>query len=79
MLPVLSLRTEDNPQQLVFPRISSHLAIHSIRRDYAQSYYRRLSQHDLPPLTGRLKPIDYDEVAVLQISQALGHNRKDVV
>lgn len=76
---VLCLRNGREPQELVFPHIPSHLDIHAIRRKYAQSYYQHLSGRGLPPLTGRLKRSDYDEAAVLQVSKALGHNRKDVI
>jgi integrase len=76
---VLCLRDGREPQELVFPNIPSHLDIHAIRREYAQSYYQHLSGRDLPPLTGRLKRSDYDEAAMLQVSQALGHNRTDVI
>jgi integrase len=86
-VPVLPGREQDilcqrdgrDPQELVFPRIPSHLRPHSLRREYAQAYYRALSGRELPPATGRLKRTDYDESAVFEVSQALGHNRKDVV
>ena len=76
---VLCLRDGREPLEPVFPRIPSHLDIHAIRRQYAQSYYRHLSHRELPPRTGRLKRSDYDEAAVLQVSKVLGHNRKDVI
>jgi integrase len=76
---VLSLRDGREPQELVFLQIPSHLDIHAIRREYAQSYYQQLSGRELPPSVGRLKRSDYDEAAVLQVSKALGHNRKDVI
>lgn len=68
-----------DPQERVFPRIASHLRIHVLRREYAQAYYQFLSGRELPPTIGRLKRSAYDEAAVLEVSQALGHNRKDVV
>lgn len=68
-----------DPQERVFPRIASHLGIHALRREYAQAYYQFLSGRKLPPTIGRLKRSAYDEAAVLEVSQALGHNRKDVV
>lgn len=76
---VLCLCNGRESQELVFPNIPSHLDIHAIRREYAQLYYQHLSGRGLPPLTGRLKRSDYDEAAVLQVSMALGHNRKDVI
>ncbi|HVB25467.1 MAG TPA: hypothetical protein VNG51_26255 [Ktedonobacteraceae bacterium] len=76
---VLALKEGRNPQEFVFPRIASHLDIHAIRRMYAQAYYCYLSGRNLPSPVGRLKRADYDEHAVLQVSRALGHNRKDIV
>ncbi len=76
---VLALKENRGPQELVFPRIPSHLDIHAIRRMYAQTYYCYLSGRNLPSSIGRLKRTDYDEQAVLQVSRALGHNRKDIV
>jgi integrase len=76
---VTSLLAKGNPEQLVFPRIPSHLDVHALRREYAQTYYCQLSGRELPPATGRLKRSDYDEAAVLFVSRALGHNRKDVI
>jgi integrase len=76
---VLPLREGRDPQEPVFARIPSHLDIHALRREYAQAYYRYLSGRELPPATGRLKRSDYDEEAALQVSCALGHNRKDVI
>ncbi|HLJ36104.1 MAG TPA: integrase [Ktedonobacteraceae bacterium] len=76
---VLALKEGRDPQERVFPRIPSHLDIHAIRRMYAQAYYCFLSGRSLPSSVGRLKRADYDEQAVLQVSQALGHNRKDIV
>ncbi len=76
---VLSVCEGRDPQEIVFARIASHLDIHALRREYAQAYYRYLSGRELPPSMGRLKRSDYDEGAVLQVSRALGHNRKDVI
>lgn len=76
---VQRLREGRDSQEPVFERLPSHLDIHAIRREYAQSYYRFLSGRELPPPAGRLKASDYDVTAVLQVSQALGHNRKDVI
>ncbi|GLV54397.1 hypothetical protein KDH_12440 [Dictyobacter sp. S3.2.2.5] len=76
VLPLLDGR---NPQDLVFPRIPSRLHPQKYRRAYAQAYYRHLSGRELPPTHRRLRRSDYDEEAVLRVSRALGHNRKDVV
>lgn len=76
---VLPLREGRDPQERVFPRIPSRLHAQEHRRAYAQAYYQYLSGRELPPTHRRLKRSDYDEAAVLQVSRALGHNRKDVV
>ena len=76
---VLRLREGRHAKDRVFARIPSRIHAQAHRRIYAQAYYRHLSGRELPPKDGRLKPSDYDEVAVLQVSRALGHNRKDVV
>ncbi|MHB8597176.1 MAG: integrase [Ktedonobacteraceae bacterium] len=86
-VPVLPGREQDvlaqkdgrDPEALVFPRIPSHLRPHTFRREYAQAYYCLLSGRVLPSPVGRLKHSDYDEVAVKQVSLALGHNRTDVI
>ncbi len=62
----------------IFARLPSHLDIHALRRVYAQALYQQLSGRPLPPPTARLRPQDYDQEAVLRVSQALGHNRADV-
>ncbi len=76
---VLPLREGRDPKELVFVRIPSRLHAQQYRRAYAQAYYQHLSGRELPPTGRRLRRSDYDEAAVLQVSQALGHNRKDVV
>ncbi|GHO94811.1 hypothetical protein KSF_048590 [Reticulibacter mediterranei] len=65
---------------LVFPHLPKHLDIHSYRRAYAQALYlHHAPRRTLPKATGRLHPGDYDRQAILLVSQALGHNRLDVV
>jgi integrase len=77
---VLALIAGRDPNTLVFERIPKHMDVHSYRREYAQALYLQCSPgRSLPPPTGRLKRGDYDVEAVLQVSQALGHRRKDVV
>jgi hypothetical protein len=76
---VLAHKDERSPEERVFPRIPSHLDIHAIRRQYAQAYYHCLTAQALPLTDGRVHFEDYNEAAVLLVSQALGHNRKDVV
>lgn len=77
---VLRLRDgRGDPKELVFPRVPSRIHAQAHRRTYAQAYYKHLSGRELPPAQGRLKRSDYDEAAVLKVSRALGHNRKDIV
>ena len=65
---------------IVFPRIPSHLDVHSYRREYAQALYLyHAPNRPLPPTLGRLKANDYDRDAAYQVTLALGHNRIDVV
>ena len=87
-VPVLPGREEDllrviaerNPETLVFERIPKHMDVHSYRREYAQALYLQYAPgRSLLPPTGRLKRGDYDAEAVLLVSRALGHRRKDVV
>ncbi len=59
--------------------LPGRLRIHALRRVYAQTLYQQLSGRALPPATGPLRPSDYDANAALAVSQALGHNRLDVV
>ncbi len=67
------------PEERVFARLP-RTDIHALRREYAQALYlKRSPGRTLPPVEGRLKRTDYDRDAVLQVSQALGHNRTDVV
>ncbi len=77
---VLSQKGEREASELVFSHIPRRLRVHSYRREYAQALYLSLAPGwSLPPSEGRLKPSDYQEEAVIQVSKALGHNRKDVV
>jgi integrase len=76
---VLAQKAERSPEELVFPRIPSHLDIHAIRRQYAQAYYHCLTAQALPLTAGQLEVDEYNEAAVHLVSQALGHNRKQVV
>jgi hypothetical protein len=64
----------------VFSSLPRHLDVHAYRRAYAQAFYLTLAPgRSLPSTTSRLKRSDYDAEAVLQVSQALGHRRRDVV
>ncbi len=77
---VLCLTQGRQADEHVFKTIPKHLDVHSYRRAYAQSLYLALAPgRSLPPSTGYLKQSDYDVEAVLQVSQALGHRRREVV
>ena len=77
---VLCLKEGRQDDERVFPRIPKHLDVHSYRREYAQALYLSLAPgRSLPSSAGHLRQSDYDADAVLHVSKALGHNRKDVV
>lgn len=79
---VLALVEGRDESDHVFERIPTRLDVHSIRREYAQALYLDLAEReDLPSsyASGRLVPGSYDADAVLEVSRALGHNRRDVV
>ncbi len=77
---VLCLAQGRQADEFVFSIIPKHLDVHSYRRAYAQSLYLALAPgRSLPPSTDRLKRGDYDAEAVLKVSQALGHRRREVV
>jgi len=77
---VLSVRGERDPDEVVFARIPRHLDVHSYRREFAQALYlSHAASRDLPSASGRLKPSDYDRTAAQRVTEALGHNRIDVV
>jgi hypothetical protein len=77
---VLSVKAGRGADDLVFPRIPKHLDVHSYRREFAQSLYlSHAPGRALPSPTGRLKASDYDRSAAQRVTEALGHNRVDVV
>lgn len=77
---VLSMVAGRDPDEHVFARIAKNLDVHSQRRLYAQALYLHYAPGwELPPAEGRLKRGNYDRDAVSRVSQALGHNRLDVV
>ena len=68
------------PEELAFARIPKHMDVHSYRRVYAQALYLYYApSRSLPPTVGRLKPGDYDRTAAKHVTEALGHNRIDVL
>jgi hypothetical protein len=77
---VLSVKVGRAADDLVFPRIPKHLDIHSYRREYAQALYLyHAPGWSLPSPIGRLRASDYDRNAAKLVTEALGHNRVDVV
>lgn len=77
---VLAVSADRDPNEVAFSRIPKHMDVHGYRREYAQALYLHYAPgRSLPSPTGRLKRSDYDAEAVLRVSQALGHQRKDVV
>ena len=77
---VLVVSAGRDPDEVAFSRIPKHVDVHSYRREYAQALYLHYAPgRSLPSPIGRLKRSDYDAEAVLRVSQALGHRRRDVV
>lgn len=76
--------TEDN--ELVWGKVHNGADIHSYRADYATSYYESI-ERDIDTLDrsevycckGDLAGTHWDKAAMLEVSQALGHNRIDVI
>jgi len=77
---VLSVVEGRKPDEVIFARLPD-TDLHSYRREYAQALYHHYAPDwpPLPPATVRLKPIDYNRSAAMQVSYALGHARLDVV
>lgn len=76
---VLSAVAGRGLEEKVFPHIPAHWDIHAERRSYAQALYRHYTNGRELPGPGRLRPGSYDRDAALKVSQALGHNRLDIV
>lgn len=77
---VLSMKDGRMADDVIFPRIPKHLDVHSYRREYAQALYLyHAPGWSLPRPTGRLRAVDYDRGAAQKVTEALGHNRVDVV
>lgn len=71
---------------LVWPKIPSHMDVHGYRADYATALYHRVARDidTIPPAEqyrcrGDRAGIVYDRVAMLYVSRALGHNRISVI
>lgn len=66
---IISNKAEDSQ---VFDKIPVRADIHSYRREFAAGYYKELSGKEF-------NPKDKDKNAMEKVSNALGHNRLDVV
>lgn len=71
---------------LVWPRVPSHMDVHSYRADYATALYHRtardtatLPKDDIYRCRGDRAGVVYDRTAMLYVSRALGHNRISVI
>ena len=76
---VLDLIAGYDAKALVFPNLPDWLRVHVKRRESAQGRYTDIAGRPLPQPDGRLDPHDYDPATALEVNQALGHNRIDVV
>lgn len=76
---LLEVEGRASDERVVTRPIPHDWDVHADRRAYAQELYRQLSGRELPPAEGRLPRDSYDRQAVMQVSQALGHSRTDVV
>jgi len=69
VVEIISNKAEDSQ---VFDKIPVRADIHSYRREFAASCYKELSGKEF-------NPKDKDKDAMQKVSEALGHNRLDVV
>ena len=78
---VLKMKAGRGDEERVFPRIPSHLDVHSYRRDFSQErYLHHAPNQKLPPAEKeRLSPKDYDPEAAQKVTEALGHHRRSVI
>lgn len=79
-------RMQSAGDDLVWPRIPSHMDVHGYRADYATSLYNRIARDvdTIPPeeqyhCRDDRAGVVYDRVAMLYVSRALGHNRISVI
>lgn len=68
-----------SPDEPVFAHLPTHLDIQALRRSYAQALYQQESGRPLPASTEPLWSSQIDLEAARRVSQALGHERIDVV
>lgn len=84
--PEVIARMQAAGDDLVWPRIPSHMDVHGYRADYATALYHRVARDidTIPPAEqyhcrGDRAGVVYDRVAMLYVSRALGHNRISVI
>lgn len=84
--PKVIARMQAAEDDLVWPRIPSHMDVHGYRADYATALYHRVARNidTIPPkeqyhCRGDRAGVVYDRVAMLYVSRALGHNRISVI
>lgn len=84
--PAVIARMQAAGDDLVWPRIPSHMDVHGYRADYATALYSRVAR-DVTAIPsaeqyhcrGDRAGVVYDRVAMLYVSRALGHNRISVI
>jgi len=83
---VRSFMNQGSPDEKVFDHLPSRFPEHRCRRHFAQEYYELLARdiHELPDKETYKCRLDkcgivYDRAAMLEVSEALGHGRVDVV
>ena len=84
--PEVIARMQSAGDDLVWPRIPSHMDVHGYRADYATALYQQVARDidTIPPTEqyhcrGDRAGVVYDRVAMLYVSRALGHNRISVI
>lgn len=68
----------------VWDKVPSHMDVHSYRSDYATALYKAYERDSIPKedryyCRGDRKGTTFDKKAMLIVSQALGHNRLEVM
>lgn len=84
--PAVIARMQAAGDDLVWPRIPSHMDVHGYRADYATALYNRVAR-DITAIPsteqyhcrGDRAGVVYDRIAMLYVSRALGHNRISVI
>ena len=69
---VREIVSKKDSEDKIFEKVHSCIDIHSYRREYAQELYREITGQEYDAK-------NKDEEALMQVSEALGHSRLDVV